>query len=171
MRVCCYILMPGERVYCCVKGCLSRSYTKPRCLERLASVKLVEELLQFKKKEIAGGHSISTKSFLCEECCPHIPLLGKRVFKSDNAGNGWYGIVMEIEAQTAKRGGRVSTTHPLWNGSLKYSVNWACSATNEKRCTSEFQKSLEKMVKLRGQIEGHHKVQFASDYARKKASV
>jgi hypothetical protein len=23
-----------------------------------------------------------------------------RVFKSDNAGNGWYGIVIEIEAQT-----------------------------------------------------------------------
>jgi hypothetical protein len=67
VRMCCYILMRGEQVYCCAKGCLSRSRTKPGCLKRLASVKLVEELLQCKIKEIAGGHSISTKSFRCEE--------------------------------------------------------------------------------------------------------
>ena len=46
---------------------------------------------------------------------PHHTFGKVRVFQSDYAGNEWYGIVMEIQAQTVKWGGRVTTTHPLWS--------------------------------------------------------
>jgi hypothetical protein len=166
--------MPGEQVYCCVKGCKNRSRSKKnksRCLERLAGVKLVEELLQVKKKEISDGHSISTKSFVCEECCPHIPLLGKRAFKMDDNGNACFGNVMEVQAQTETRGGKGPTSHPLSNGSLQYSVSWLCHKTKDKSSTSEFQKPLEKMIQLRNQIEGHYREVYTKDFMRKKVSM
>lgn len=126
---------PAVRVICSVNGCKKQCRTFTRCLKRISGVPLVKEMLRQNGKKEKRRIPITVKAFLCESCCPYLPLMGYRTFKVDK-GKVWFGDVMEIDSQSETQNCAVSASQ-LANGSLVYSVAWVDDKRKDRHFTSE----------------------------------
>jgi hypothetical protein len=128
----------------------------------------VKEMLRQNGKKEKRRIPITVKAFLCESCCPYLPLMGYRTFKVDK-GKVWFGVVMEIDSQSETQNCAVSASQ-LANGSLVYSVAWVDDKRKDRHFTSESQKILETMISLRTAVEGKYFVDAKALMEEKKVS-
>ena len=107
----------------------------------------MKEMLKEKGLGESTKSPVTTKSFLCQSCCPHLPLMGQRAFKLDETGNAWFGMVLEIAENRVTRGNN-TVARQLSQGCLQYVVVWKDERGNQEHVTQEDQRTLQASILL-----------------------